>query len=173
MLLRAQIVCYKLKGDMFEQFENFEFARICLENHSSITGWQKLFLVIFDGHCNPYFWDIWLKVYSLPNFNMLFQLVLTSYMFHVYRKLITCHQLMYRRPIVSAHLGNRFPHCPIKFVLMAVLLRTYLIEISGIFRTCNISKVDQRTSRQHKNIVNLPLNKCCCCCWCYPFIFII
>ena len=28
----------------FTQFENFELpTRICMENHSSVTGWQKLF----------------------------------------------------------------------------------------------------------------------------------
>ena len=52
--LRAQIACYKLKGDLspvmlkkifHESFENFEITtRICMENHASMTGWQKLFL---------------------------------------------------------------------------------------------------------------------------------
>ena len=51
--LRAQIVCYELNGDLspvmfkeifHESFENFEITtRICIENHASVTGWQKLF----------------------------------------------------------------------------------------------------------------------------------
>ena len=35
-------------------------------------------LLIFGGRCNRYFWDIPLKIYGLPNFNMLFHLVLQS-----------------------------------------------------------------------------------------------
>ena len=57
-----------------------EFTRSCMGNHSSmITRWQlrAVFLIqillIFSGHCNCYFWDIPLKVYRLPYFNMLFQ----------------------------------------------------------------------------------------------------
>ena len=40
--LRAQIACYK---EIFhESFENFEITtRICIENHASVTGRQKLF----------------------------------------------------------------------------------------------------------------------------------
>ena len=50
--LRAQISCYKLKGDLspvmlkeifHDSFESFEITRICMENHASVTGWQKLF----------------------------------------------------------------------------------------------------------------------------------
>ena len=36
-------------------------------------------LPTFGGHCNSYFWDIRLKILRLPNFNMLFQLVLTKF----------------------------------------------------------------------------------------------
>ena len=35
-------------------------------------------LLFFGGRCNRYFWDIRLKINRLPNFNMLFQLVLTK-----------------------------------------------------------------------------------------------
>ena len=60
-----------------------KFTRICMENHSSVTGWQKVafpiqIFLIFGGRCNCYFWDIWLKIYRLPNLNMHFQLVLTK-----------------------------------------------------------------------------------------------
>jgi len=43
---------YDLKGDLspvtlkeifHDSFENFEITRICMENHASVTGWQKLF----------------------------------------------------------------------------------------------------------------------------------
>ena len=60
-----------------------------MENHASVTGWQKSFFLIqmlttFGSRYNRYFWDIRL------NFNVLFQLVLTKLnCFHFYRKLIT------------------------------------------------------------------------------------
>ena len=50
MHLRAQIACYELKGELsplmlkeifHDSFENFEITRICMENHASVTGWQK------------------------------------------------------------------------------------------------------------------------------------
>ena len=52
-----------------------------MANHSSVTGWQELFfpyksfwfLVAVANRC---FWSIRLKMYRLPNFNMLFQFLL-------------------------------------------------------------------------------------------------
>ena len=50
--LTAQIVCYEFKGDLrpvmleeifYGSFENFEITRICMEDHASLTGWQKSF----------------------------------------------------------------------------------------------------------------------------------
>ena len=32
-----------LKKKFHDSFENFEFTRICMENHERVTGWQKLF----------------------------------------------------------------------------------------------------------------------------------
>ena len=32
-----------LKEIFHESFENLEITRICIENHASVTGWQKLF----------------------------------------------------------------------------------------------------------------------------------
>ena len=32
-----------LKEIFHDSFENFEITRICVENHESVTGWQKLF----------------------------------------------------------------------------------------------------------------------------------
>ena len=55
--LRAQIACYELKGDLspvmlkeifHNSFKISKFARICTENHTSVTGWQELF-----SHTNP------------------------------------------------------------------------------------------------------------------------
>ena len=53
----AQIVCYELKGNLSpvmlkeilpNGYENFQITRICMENHASVTGWQKLF---FSNKC--------------------------------------------------------------------------------------------------------------------------
>ena len=54
-----------------------------MANHSSVTGWQELFfpyksfwfLVAVANRC---FWSIRLRIYRLPNFNMLFQFLLTK-----------------------------------------------------------------------------------------------
>ena len=32
-----------LKEVFHDSFDNFEITRICMENHASVTGWQKLF----------------------------------------------------------------------------------------------------------------------------------
>ena len=39
----------------------------------------KQMLPTFGGRCNRYFWDIGLKILRLPNFDMLFQLVLGKF----------------------------------------------------------------------------------------------
>ena len=50
--LRAQIAYYEIKGDLrlvmlkeifHESLNILKFTRICMENHLSVTGWQKLF----------------------------------------------------------------------------------------------------------------------------------
>ena len=50
--LRVQIACYKLAGDLgsvmlkkilYDRLKISKFTRICMENYSSVTGWQKLF----------------------------------------------------------------------------------------------------------------------------------
>ena len=50
--LRDQMACYELKGDLspvmlkeifHDSLKISKFTRICVENHSSVTGWQKLF----------------------------------------------------------------------------------------------------------------------------------
>ena len=51
-LIRAQIACYQLQGDLSpvmlkkifqDSFKNFDITRICMENHACLIGWQKLF----------------------------------------------------------------------------------------------------------------------------------
>ena len=76
-----------IKEIVHDSLKKTKFTRICLENHSSVTRWQKLFfliqiLLIFGSCCNRYFWGIRLKIYRL----------LTKFSkancFRVYRKLI-------------------------------------------------------------------------------------
>ena len=70
-----------LKEIFRDSFENFEITRICMENHASVTGWQKLFssYKCFQLLAAATFKDILLKILRLPNFNMLFQLLLTNF----------------------------------------------------------------------------------------------
>ena len=35
-----------------DSFENFEITRIYMENHASMTGWQKLFLIQYTYASN-------------------------------------------------------------------------------------------------------------------------
>ena len=61
-----------------------KFTRICVEHHSTVTGWQELFfpiqiLLICGGRCERYFWDTRKKIYRLLNFCMLFQLLPKSF----------------------------------------------------------------------------------------------
>ena len=69
MHLRAQIVCSELKVDLSplmlkeifrNSFENFETTRICMENHASVSGWQKFF-----SHTNASSFGRWLLQSSL------------------------------------------------------------------------------------------------------------
>ena len=66
------------------QFENFEiykdlYVHVKPLNHD--WGAKVVFptqiLLIFGGCCSRYFWDIPLKIYRLPDFNMLLQFLLT------------------------------------------------------------------------------------------------
>ena len=66
-----------------------------MENHASMTVAKVVFLIqmplTFGDRCKIYFRDIRLKILRLPNFHMLFQLVLTKFFKskRVDRKLIT------------------------------------------------------------------------------------
>ena len=101
--LRAQIACYELKGDLspviikeifHDSFENFQIYKDLYSGKPCKPDSVIQKLLTFGGRCNRYLWDIRLKMLRLPNFDMLFQLVLTKLnCFRVYRKLITwsCH----------------------------------------------------------------------------------
>ena len=39
--MRCDLSPVMLKKIFHESLENFEIARICMENHASVTGWQK------------------------------------------------------------------------------------------------------------------------------------
>ena len=74
-----------LKEIFHDSFENFEITRICMENHASVTVWQKLF---FSYKCfrlsaavaiATFEIIIRLTILRLPNLNMLFQLMLTKF----------------------------------------------------------------------------------------------
>ena len=41
--LKRELSPVMLKEIFYDIFENFETPRICVENHASMTGWQKLF----------------------------------------------------------------------------------------------------------------------------------
>ena len=41
-----------LKEIFPDSFENFEITRIYMENHASMTGWQKLFLIQYTYASN-------------------------------------------------------------------------------------------------------------------------
>ena len=87
MHLRAQSICYELKGDLSPisgQFENFKIYKDLYGKpfkHEWVTKVVFLIpiLLIFGDRCNHPFGDIWLKIYRLPNFKMFFQLVLTKF----------------------------------------------------------------------------------------------
>ena len=95
--LRAQIVCYELKGDLspawqFRKFWNYNdlFGKPCKRDWTAKVDFLIQVLQTFGFRCKRYFWDIRLKILRLPNFNMLFQLVPTKLnYFRVCRKLIT------------------------------------------------------------------------------------
>ena len=91
--LRAQSACYELKGDLSllmlkEMFHKSlkisKFTRSCMETIQAWLGGKSCF-----SYTNPsnFLWPlqslllryVWLKIYRLPNFNILFQLMLTRF----------------------------------------------------------------------------------------------
>ena len=55
------------------------YGKPCERDWMAKVVFLKQMLPTFGGRCNRYFWDIRLKMLRLPNFNMLFQLVLTKF----------------------------------------------------------------------------------------------
>ena len=85
LFLSRQFLPYKCMRERFNDgLKILEFTRICRKNQSK-RDWVAKFvfliqmLLTFGGHCNRCFWDIRLKMLRLPNFKMLFQLVLTKF----------------------------------------------------------------------------------------------
>ena len=79
------------KGKILQYFENSKFTRVCMANHPTVTdkGGKSCFF-----HKNPiYIWQplqsLLLKIYRLPNFNMLYQFLLKSFF---QNKLYSCLQ---------------------------------------------------------------------------------
>ena len=65
---KGRSACYELKGDLspimlneifHDNMKTSKFTRICMENHSSVTGWQVFrllqILLTFGGRYNRYF----------------------------------------------------------------------------------------------------------------------
>ena len=67
------------------QFKNFRiytnlYGKPCKRDWVAKVVFLIQILLTFEGRCNRYFGDIGLKIsLMLPNFNMLFQLVLTTF----------------------------------------------------------------------------------------------
>ena len=55
------------------------YGKLCKRDRVAKAVYLIQMLPTFGGRCNRYFWDIRLKILRLPNFNMLFQLVLTKF----------------------------------------------------------------------------------------------
>ena len=62
-----------------DSFENFDITKICMENHAGVTGWQKFFSHTNASNFRRPLQSLRQKILRLPNFNMLFQLVLTKF----------------------------------------------------------------------------------------------
>ena len=65
----------------FWKFRNYKdlYGKPCKRDWMAKVVFLIQMLPTFGGRCNRYFWDIRLKILRLPNFNMLFQLVLAKF----------------------------------------------------------------------------------------------
>ena len=95
MHLRAQSACYELKGDLSpvmlkeiklfsQQFENVKIYKDLYRKPFKRDWMAKVvflikILLIFCSHCKGYFWETQLKIYRLPNFNILFHHVVKKF----------------------------------------------------------------------------------------------
>ena len=68
----------KLQGFVWKTMQGWPDGKSCFSHSKPPT---------FGGRCNRYFWDIGLNILRLPNFNMVFQLVLTKFF---KRELFSC-----------------------------------------------------------------------------------
>ena len=87
-----------LKEIFHDSFENFEITRICMENHASVTGWQKL---LFSYKCFQFSaavaiatFEIYGRKFSgylilICSFSLCWQNFSKVNCFRVHRKLIT------------------------------------------------------------------------------------
>ena len=65
------VTAWKLEGFVREkQLLPPSHGWICMENHSTVTGWKDL---------NHYFWRVRPKIYCSPNFYKVFQFLLTLF----------------------------------------------------------------------------------------------
>ena len=72
-------------------------------------GFLIQILLIFGGRCNRYFWDIQLKIFRIPNFNMFFQLVLTNWIVFVFTESWSRDQLMQKLKACFYSTGCKSP----------------------------------------------------------------
>ena len=65
----------------FWKFRNYKdlYGKPCKRDWMAEVVFLIQMPLTFGGRCNRYFWDIRLKMLRFPNFNMLFQLVLTKF----------------------------------------------------------------------------------------------
>ena len=65
----------------FWKFRSYKdwYGKPCKRDWMAKVVFLIQMLPTFGSHCNHCFWDIRLKILSLPNVNMLFQLVLTKF----------------------------------------------------------------------------------------------
>ena len=99
-------------------------------------------LLIFGHRCNRYFWDIWLEIDRLPNFNMLFQFMLTTFfkseLLSCLQKVLSCNQLMqkpyhYKKPLSNiSDKCNKLGNFSIKTV-QNLLVQNYNFSRSSLF----------------------------------------
>ena len=77
------IMCKKLGKDLWQFMTTFKVYKDLYGKpfkHDSVARvlFPKQVLQIFGSCCNCCFWGIWLNIYRLPNFNTLFQFLLTK-----------------------------------------------------------------------------------------------
>ena len=88
-LLKGDLSPIMLKKIFHNSFKNFEISQDLYRKPCKRDWVAKVVFLIQMILINRYFWDVRLKILRLPNFSMLFQLVLTKLnCFLVYWKLI-------------------------------------------------------------------------------------